>query len=336
MKILLGILIAATAFSVLPARADVKLSVADAFPVGHYISVNAGDFWMKKVTELSNGEVTFDRFTAGQLGKLKELLDVTRDGVVSVAYIPMSSFTSRLPLAGVAELPGFFETSVAGTRAFNRLLKNELIKTEFARENVVPIFGAVLPPYQIASAKGSIKADADFKAIRLRTPGGILEIAAAELGAVAVPMGGPDMYSAFQRKTVDATLNSYASLNSYKLGEVVNAVSTNASFGSFAFVYAINKDQFDGLSAGQREALMQAGELAAQNLAQWMDDHETKIAEAFAAKGIATYQVEESVLANWRQRMGTVAEKWVERIESRRLPGRETLDAWQKVLLEAK
>lgn len=336
MKKLISHLAAATAFCSLPALAETKLSVVDAFPVGHYVAVHAGDFWMEKVTELSGGEIQFDHFTSGQLGKLTELLDATRDGVASAAYIPMSSYSSRLPLAGVAELPGLFETSVRGTQAFNTLLEDDVIRAEFAEENVVPLFGAVLPPYQVASAKGPIKSDGDFKAIRLRTPGGILELAASQLGAVAIPMGGPDMYSAFQRGTVDATLNSYSSLNSYKLLEVIDAASTNGSFGSFAFVYAMNKDQFDGLSAGQQQSLLEAGQLAAANFATWMDANEGEIAKTFAAKGVNTYAIDQAQLDVWNERMSVVAEDWASRLDGRRLAGSETLKAWKQVLSETK
>lgn len=336
MKKLTSHLAAATVFCALPVMAETKLSVADAFPVGHYVAVQAGDFWMNKVTELTEGEVQFDHFTSGQLGKLTELLDATRDGVSSIAYIPMSSYSSRLPLAGVAELPGLFETSVRGTRAFNKLLEDDGVRAEFAEENVVPLFGAVLPPYQIASAKGSIQSDGDFKAIRLRTPGGILELAASQLGAVAIPMGGPDMYSAFQRGTVDATLNSYSSLNSYKLLEVINAASTNGSFGSFAFVYAINKDQFENLAEEQQKSLLKAGQLASENFAKWMDANESEIAKAFAAKGVNTYAIEQAQLEKWNASMSAVGDDWASRLDERGLAGSETLAAWKQALSETK
>lgn len=321
--------IAASTISPSVNAAEYELKVADAFPSNHYIAVQGAKFWMSRVEELTQGKVAFNYFTSGQLGSLSDMLDLAQHQVADITYVPISSFADRLPLSGVTELPGLFVDAEHGSRAFMLLLNEYLIEAEFINQDVMPLWGAMLPQYQVASAQGPIRTMEDFQGVRLRTPGGILEIAADEMGALAVPMGGPEMYPAFQRGTVDATVNAFASLNSYKLNEVINAASTNTGFGSFAFTYIINLSVFEGLPADIQDAFLKAGEETSVHIAQWMDENEVKIANKFAEEGIEIYEVSDESLEQWAEALSNVADRWAERLDTR---GAEALERWKKAL----
>lgn len=314
---------------ILSAQAEtITIRLADTFPAGHYISERMTKIFMAKAGELSNGEIAFKYFTAGQLGKIPEMLDLVENKVVDMAYVPPSGYADRIPLMGVSELPGFFTKSSIGTPAFLALLDGRFAKSEFSKYGVSPVFGAVLPQYQIAAAGEPIDGEDDFKGVRLRTPGGVLELAANELGALAVPMGGPEMYTAFQRGTVDATLNAYGSMQSYKLNEVLKSVSTNGSFGSFAMTYVIDDAFFASLSPEHRKALKEAGRHAALTFANWVDANEQSVAEKFKSAGIVTYEIPDAVAQGWNKKLLTVADRWSERLLSRGLPGVEVVAEW--------
>jgi TRAP-type C4-dicarboxylate transport system substrate-binding protein len=270
------------------------------------------------------------------MGSLADMLDMAQTGAADVVYVPMSSFADRLPLSGVAELPGFFGTATRGTEAFQALLDSDLAAAEFEPNGVMPLMGALLPPYQIASAGDAITADADWDGLRLRTPGGILEIAANAVGATAVPMGGPDMYAAMQRGTVDATVNAFASLNSYKLNELLKAVSSNASFDSFAFTIVIKSDVFAGLAPEIQTAMTEAGDATAMHVAEWMDANEQTIAQKFADESIEIYEIYAAVLEGWNTVLGEVATTWAGRLDERGLEGTATLDSWKAAITATK
>lgn len=314
------------------AAQEVTLRVADTFPSGHYIAQNLTEVWMDRARELSDGRIDFQYFGSGQLGKIPEMLDLVENGVVDIAYVPPSSYADRIPLVGVAELPGFFTDATSGTDAFNALLTSTIGETQFDEYDVTPLFGAVLPQYQIASAGEPIDSDETFADVRLRTPGGVLELAANELGALAVPMGGPEMYTAFQRGTVDATLNAYGSMDSYKLDEVLKSVSTNGSFGTFGMIYVIDDDVLAGMPQDLQDALMQAGADAASSFASWVDGNEATVAERFAGEGITTYQIPQDVLDHWNEKLLTVADMWAERLDERGLDGSGAVAAWKDAL----
>ena len=92
--------------------ADVTLKVADTFPPGHYT------YWMERVTELTDGEVKFQYFGAGQLGSLRDMFSMVQSGVVDIGYVPPAYNGGTMPLAGVHTLPGLFSKSSVGTPAF--------------------------------------------------------------------------------------------------------------------------------------------------------------------------------------------------------------------------
>jgi len=311
---------------------NVTIRLADTFPVGHFISERMTKIFIQNAETLSNGEITFNYFPAGQLGKIPEMLDLVENKVVDMAYVPPSGYADRIPLIGVSELPGFFTKSAIGTPAFLTLLEGKTSKSEFSKYNVTPVFGAVLPQYQIAVAGDPIDKPDDFKGVRLRTPGGVLELAANELGALAVPMGGPEMYTAFQRGTVDATLNAYGSMRSYKLNEVLKSVSTNGSFGSFAMTYVISNDFLNALSPEHQKILKQAGHDAALAFANWVDGNEHKVSEEFKASGIKTYEIPQVVVDQWNSQLLSVADQWSKRLSERGLAGPEVVAEWTQAI----
>ena len=66
------------------ATAEVTLKVADTFPPGHYIVETGTTYWMDRVTELTDGEVKFQYFGAGQLGSLRDMFSMVQTGVVDI------------------------------------------------------------------------------------------------------------------------------------------------------------------------------------------------------------------------------------------------------------
>lgn len=328
-----GIVIAGLMFMQMNATAaDITLKVADTFPAGHYVMEHMAKAWMNAVKEKSGGRVDFKYFPGGQLGKLSEMLDMVENGVADIAYVPPSSYADRLPLTGVIELPGMFQSTVHGSLAFTNFLNDYLVEKEFKQFKVVPVIAGVVPQYQVGANRAPIDTLDGFKGIRLRTPGGVLELAANELGAVAIPMAGPETYTAFQRGTVDATLQSFLSMRSYKLYEVFKSVSTNGSFGTFGLIYVINENVFKRLPADIRKIMTDAGHATSESFAKWMDVQEGKVAKEFQAKGLTTYAIPADVAADWQKRLARVTERWAKRADDRGLKGSEAVAMWRKAL----
>jgi TRAP-type C4-dicarboxylate transport system substrate-binding protein len=68
--------------------------------------VQGGKFFMDRATALSNGRIKFEWYPAEQLGKAKDLLALVQTGVADMADVVPGYVPDKLPLSGVAELPG--------------------------------------------------------------------------------------------------------------------------------------------------------------------------------------------------------------------------------------
>src|SRR5947208_12415937 len=107
--VLAAALVAATAC---PAAAQEKivLRLAESLPQGHVIHELVAKPFMELVTKATNGQVTFQHYPAEQLGKAKDMAQLTVAGVADVSYIVPSYSSDKYPLTAVAELPGIFDT----------------------------------------------------------------------------------------------------------------------------------------------------------------------------------------------------------------------------------
>ena len=173
----------ATAFlaaAACPAAAQEKITLrlAESLPAGHVIHELVAKPFMELVTKGTNGQVTFQEFPAEQLGKAKDMAQLTVAGVADVSYIVPSYSSDKYPLTAVAELPGIFETECQGSLAFYKISHNGgiLEAKEFGPNQLRPLVTIALPAYQILLANSrEVKTAKDLEGLKIRTTGGAME-----------------------------------------------------------------------------------------------------------------------------------------------------------------
>lgn len=333
-KTRIGRLIQAAALMTLiaaPVAQARELSLADSFPLDHYLSKEGTVWWMNRVTELTDGEITFQHFPTGQIGKADQLLRRVQDHVVDLAYVGTGYVSDYLPLNGAIMLPGVVRDMANGSHAYWSLLKdpNSLYRKEFLKNGVVPVFGVVLPPYQVVLNKPPIDSVDDFQGLNLRTSGS-MNLTAEALGASAVSMAAPDIYLALQRGTLDGTLFPITSVMPYRIDEVIQSISRNGSFGNFGITVVMNRDSYNQLSDEQKAALTQAGNETVAHLIKYQAEHAQSLFDRFEKDGIAVYDLPDQVLKGIDKRLDTVRKQWVKRMKERGLNGAKALEQFRQ------
>ena len=102
-------------------EAKLVLRVADHFPTaGHPTVDGATRYWMEQVTLQTGRQVEFQYYPAEQLGKSKDMLSLAQSGVADITAPLPSIISDKMPLSLVAELPGSFSSSCAGTAKEDR------------------------------------------------------------------------------------------------------------------------------------------------------------------------------------------------------------------------
>ena len=311
------------------AVAQERLRIADSLPIGHYFSESGTKFWMQRVSELTGGAVTLEYFPAEQLGKAKDLLSLTRSGVVDIGYVVPSYISERMPLSAVAELPGSFKTSCAGTLAYYDLAEHGLLKTEEFEPNGVRIlFALVTPPYQLFTSHQKIEGLKSIAGLKLRTTGGAMDATVRWFQGIPVRMAAPDMYQSLSRGTVDGTLFPYASIISYDLAGLTKFATFGENFGSAVLTYVVSDARWKRLSPQIQDALRTAGEEATRRACAAADASVLKDADRLRLQGVTVEPLPAADQPTMQAATDAVAKEWAANLDQRGKPGSASLAAF--------
>lgn len=321
-----------------PAQAEtVELRFADSFPLSHDLSKEGMVYWMKRAEELSGGAVKFTHYPAEQLVKARALFGAISSGTVDAGYIANGYFTDKLPLNGVADIPGVISTSQHGSKAYWSLLNEQgRLRSEFLDGNVVPMAFIVMPPYQMVLRTGKIEKLESLRGLKIRSGGGIQNITLSAVGATPVAMAAPEIYLGIQRGTLDGTLLAAISLNPYKLQEVSKSITRGIPFGSPAIGIGMNKTKFDALPEAARNALIKAGHDTVTHLSTYLDNQIAEAEQQLTVAGMTVYTPPAETVSQINKQLGTVAADWAKRINGRGLPADEVLKQFQERIQSVK
>lgn len=312
MNILSAAIAGAVAFGGTAASAE-TLRLGDFQSTNHIVSVEGTTKWMAAVEKATDGAITFEHFPSQQAAKSRAQLDAVHNGILDAALIGAIYHSEVLPLNSVVGLPGFSGSAVAGTTALQEMLREGPLRDEILAAGVTPIYGFLLPPYQVL-AKTRLGAPKDWNALDIRTSGSTQALTARALGGGGISIPGPEVYTAVERGRLDAVLFPLASVPGYKLNEVVSHISTNGSFGGFSFVMVVKTDLYESLSVDVQAEMVRLGAETAAHLAQAQDASVVELIKEWSAAGINTYAFSDEELAAVVEALGLVSADWVERI----------------------
>ncbi|WP_306006201.1 TRAP transporter substrate-binding protein [Aquicoccus porphyridii] len=290
------------------------LRLGDFQSTSHIVSVEGTSKWMAGVTEATDGAITFEHFPSQQAAKSKAQLDAVKSGILDAALLGASYHADALPLNSVVGLPGYYGSAEEGTVALQTMLGEGPLRDEILASGVTPIFGFVLPPYQVL-AKDRLGMPAEWDGLDVRTSGSTQAMTARALGGVGISIPGPEVYTAIERGRLDAVLFPLASVPGYKLNEIVSHISTNGSFGGYSFIMVVRTDLLDGLSDEAKTAMLELGNETALHVARAQDASVEGLIEEWKADGIDTYEFTDEELSSISDSLVAVSVDWAERLQ---------------------
>ncbi len=312
------------------AQETVTLKFAMAVPPGHYTAIHGGKFFMDRVTELSKGRIRFQWFPAEQLGKAKDMLALVQTGVADMADVVPSYTPDKLPLTGVAELPGQATSSCEGTAAYYAMTRPGafLATKEFDAQKVRVLMAAPLVPYKIFTSSKQVSKLDDMVGLKIRSSGGASDTTVRSLGAVSVRLAGPDMHEALTRGTIDGAMYPFISLKPFDLVGSIKYVVEGVSVGAVSTTFVMSDAKYKALPPDLQKVLDQAGKEAGENYCKYMDTQESK--EQAALTTIKATVLSDAEAARWRGVLGGVKEEWAKSLDDRGKPGKEALAVWDQ------
>ena len=233
------------AISLLPAGAQAQVSshnikfgysVSETHPIGKGVSK-----FSDLVSEKSGGKIKVKAYPAAQLGSESQMISATQGGVQEM--IGMSS----APLVGIVkdfalfDLPFMFSSEKevdavvdgsVGTKLFEKLTKKGVVGLCYWENGF----------RHVTNSKRPIAHLEDFKGLKIRTMQNPVFVDMFNtLGANAVPMAWPEVYSALETKAIDAQENPALIVSSFKINEVQKYLSiTKHAYSTYAKIVSTN------------------------------------------------------------------------------------------------
>lgn len=330
----LGRIAALLALSILPltATAQTQLRVADSLPVGHFFAERGLKYWVEEVNKQANNAIALQHFPAEQLGKAKDMLQLTMSGVSDMSYVVPSYVSDKMPLMTVSELPGLAKSSCHGTEAFLKLAHGGLLdERELSPNGIVILISTVLEPYQVYTTK-PIESIAAVQGLKLRTAGGAQAATVKGLGAVPVNMAAPETYDSLSRGTIDGVVFPTTSLLAYDLPGRLKAGTQDVSFGTVLLTYSMSRKRFQAFPANVQQAMLDAGKKASRNVCEFLDGSAVSNRTRIEAAGVRHFKLDDADLKKLDESSAAARTEWAAQLDRRKLTGTEVLEAYVNAL----
>jgi TRAP-type C4-dicarboxylate transport system substrate-binding protein len=315
--------------------APLTLRIADSLPHGHVLHRLITRPFIDDVERLSGRRIRFQHFPGEQLGKARDLLELTTGGLADVGYVVPAYHSDRMPLTAAVELPGMFSDYCQASGALWDLTHDEgyLARNEFMPNGVTALVTFLLPPYQILlSIPRPIMSVADLSGLKVRSAGGAMDFLPRHLGMVPVRMTPPEIYQGLSRGTIDGAILPYQSALSYKLGAVLRQGTVDATFGTIVLTYSIGNRRWHQLPDSTREVLLEAGRRTSLSACDRLRRAEEESLGEIRREGvqpIAWRAGDDPGLADVFTR---VQREWAAGLDHRARPGSVTLAAVKRAL----
>jgi TRAP-type C4-dicarboxylate transport system substrate-binding protein len=309
-----------------------KLRVADVYPVTHPVSNTTVKVFMEEVKNRLGDKVEFEYYPAEQLGKGKDLLALTQQGVVDIGLVVPSYVSDKLPLSAVSELPGAYGTSCAGTMAMQKLAtEGVLAKEEFAANGVRVLISHTFAPFQAFSSK-PYESLASYSGQKLRTLGAVTDMTIESLGAVPIRISAPEINEAMSRGTIDGGLMGVATVLSYDLVPYVKSATYGESFGGAFISYAISEANWAKLPEDVQQAMTEAGRIASENGCKKADEAVDAQFDKLRAANVQIIELSAEDKTRLVESTGDIGKQWAAGLDGRGKPGTAVLEAFQAEL----
>ena len=290
---------------------DIKertIRVGILLPMEHPVGVGAKAF-ADQVGERSGGKLKVRVFPSAQLGNENQQLGALQGGVQEVFIPATTSLANIVKEFGLFDFPFLFNNvqeadalldGPVGRRFLDRLPAKGLVGLAYWENGFRNITSTKRPVNKLEDIAG--------QKIRVMQNPVFLDMFNT-LGASAVPLPFPELFTALETRTVDGQENPFGVIASARFSEVQKYLSlTRHSYSPF--ILLVGKKFWDGLSATEKEILstsaLQAGKVQREtNRAQ-----DEKLTGDLIKAGMQVNEVDPAEINRMRDRLQPVVQRY--------------------------
>jgi TRAP-type C4-dicarboxylate transport system substrate-binding protein len=246
-----------------------------------------------RITERTEGRVTFQLFPSGQLGTTNDSLEQASQGQPIITFTSASFMaTFGVPELAIVEGPFIVADNEEGERlAFSPLMQgyyDQLAQKSGVRILALNWFDG--PRHMIGTAP--YPKPEDLKGVLMRVPPVETWIKTFEpLGVVATTVEAAEVYSALSQGVVTAAEAPLTGLPASRWFEVAKHITLTGHFNLFTG-WVISEATFKGLSEGDRAILLEEFRKGGQELSKLSEDKAAEIRKEFEAAGVVFHEAD--------------------------------------------
>ncbi len=308
-RIRLLIASALTALSLGAAQAQdkpVMLKLSSWVPAQHALNP-ALQAWADSLKAASGGTLTSTLFPSEQLGKAFDHYDMARDGIADFSYVNPGYQPGRFPIFAASSLPFMVNNAKAGSAAIDAWYRAYAAKE---MKDVHFCFAFAHDPGALHSRK-KVVLPTDLKGMKVRPATSTIGQMVTLLGGTNVQASAPESRDMLERGVADAITFPWGSLSLFGIDKVVK-FHMDVSLYVTPFVWVMNKDKYDAMSANQKKAVDAhcTSEWAEKVGSAWADFEIAGHVKLAADTGREVYKLTPEQLKAWQQAVAPLQDQW--------------------------
>lgn len=305
---------------------------AQTFRVGYYVGdkhplINpALTSFINEIKDKTNGKFEFRLFPAGQLFKPADAIKMLNAGVADIGMVVGQYHRQEFPLSQALSLPWDADPWTLTHMYLRATTEPGLIKDEWTKNGLVPLFTVTNAPYEIHTAGKPLTGLAAVDGMKIRSPGGAFDEIIKSLGAVPVAIPTPETFEAIQRGTIDASVYAFSNWSSLRLQEILKATTVNVKLpGPVGNSFGMSRRAFDTLSPQEQAIFLAAGWNATIKGQDAAAEENRNALERYKADGLKAFSWSDDDLKTLHQRLSALRKQWGKTIDASGRPGSKIL-----------
>ena len=271
----------------------------------------------KKFAELveqkSKGRIKVKVHPGGTLGGEQQVASSMQGGVVEVSMMAPAQLVGMIKEFVVLDLPFAFANEREADFVLDGPLGKKLLDMMPAK-NLVGLAYMEQGYRSISNSKRPIEKLEDVQGLKIRTIQNPLYIdMLTALGANAVPMPFPEVYSALETKTVDGQENPYATVEASKFYEVQKFFSDTRHIYNPQLLL-VSKKFWDTLSADEKKIFQDAAYETRDYQRKTARDMTAKSREFVIKQGMKVNELSAQEIARMRDKVKPVIDKYTTQV----------------------
>lgn len=273
------------------------------------------------VEDSSEGRINVQLHLGGQLGDDVKTIDSLKAGSLEMTTVITAPIVGTVKEFGIFDLPFVIDNNEEADAVLQSPLADRLM-------DLLPEHGLVgvnfweFGFYDLTNNKHAVKTVEDFEGLKVRTLQNEIHVDTFnKLGANAVPMGYPEVFSSLESGVIDATINPVQGIKTHKFYEVQN------HFTSMNLVYSpvvllMSKKFQDKISNEDFKLIQEAAAEAGNYERELLRDEYDSSLKYIEENGMEINELDEKEKDKAREILQPVYDKYTDKI------GKEIVDEY--------